>query len=381
MSCWHELFGCDRDHLPVAGSSWAAWRQAMAGAAAEAGVELWASPETVASPAFVAALAEHSVRLGSPVQAEVALGELHDEFGPNALGGPGPVDGKLVYDLVVGGRSEAPRTVAVDQLSVASRSPQPGRMARPLTAFEGDRFVWAVDHWSDLLVANLLALQARTGRIEGEVAATAEVHPTAVVEDSVVGPGATIGPFAVVRSSEVGAGCLVDDHASVRGSILGDGTVVQPQALVHGSAVGPGTVVSFQTAVRGSVLFGHSTISAPVVARSVIGPDSFLARGVSLSASNLTDSPIAVRVGARSVATGSHLLGCAIGRGARIGNGITIPAGYTVPADTYLVERPLPRVPAHPAPATPLLLDGNRFRPLPTLTTSQPTSQRKGIDP
>lgn len=366
-SHWHDLFGSDRESLPVAGQAWRDRRQAMVDTAAQTGHRLTAAPEILASPRFIETLAQRSAELDTPVRASVELGDLHQEFGPNTIGGPQPTDGTLSYDLVVGSSDRPAQPVVVDQMAVAARAPQPGRMARPITSFAGDRFIWAVDHWFDLLVVNQLALQARAAGLETLVDPAAEVHPTAVVEDSIVGPGATVGPYAVVRRSEIGAGTVVDEHASIRGSIIGPATIVQTQALVHSSVVGPETVISFQTAIRGSVLFGRSTISAPVVARSVIGPETFLARGVSISATTLLDAPIPVRIGSRAVDTGARLLGCAIGRGARIGNGITIPAGYTVPPGSYLVERPLPRIPDNTDPTSLLLLDGGRFRPLPTL--------------
>ena len=139
--------------------------------------------------------------------------------------------------------------------------------------------------------------------------------------------------------------------------------------------VGPATVISFQTAIRGSLLFGQSTISAPVVARSVIGPDSFLARGTSIGATTLADTTVSVRHRNRTADSGARLVGCAVGRGARIGNGIALPAGYTVPADSYLVERPIPRLSPDAPRMTPLLLDGNRFRPIPTRSVTKPTTK------
>ena len=78
--------------------------------------------------------------------------------------------------------------------------------------------------------------------------------------------------------------------------------------------------LSFGVALRGSVVFGGSTISAPVVARSVVGEGCFLGRGVGVSATTLADTTIRVRHDGCAVDSGMRLLGCAIGNGARIGN-------------------------------------------------------------
>lgn len=243
----------------------------------------------------------------------------------------------------------------LDHVDSGIESPQPGRMARPILAPRGGRYIWTVGHWSDLLVANLLELQARTYQNPDPVIdASASVHPTAVVERSSIGPGVVVGPLAVIRDSIVGAGCRIDEQTSLAGSFIDQRAIIQTGALIHGSVVGPDTVVSFHTAIRGSVLLGASTISAPVVARSVIGRNVFLARDTSIGATTITDDPVRVRIGRRTLSSGMHLLGCAIGNGARIGNGIDLPAGYEVPTDTYLVDRPLPR----------LGPDAERFRPL-----------------
>ncbi|MEM9653101.1 MAG: hypothetical protein AAGA65_13455, partial [Actinomycetota bacterium] len=395
MTWSHDLFGCGPGDLPVAGVARAVWQadeltaagdRAAAGPPAETGAPgegvtsdppVVTGSDVVVSAGYLRALRALAAERRRPVRAAVALGPIHDEFGANTLGcvtATSTAAGEgLAYALTVGCGEASELGVVDPLLTVMSRSPQPGRMASPITGFGGDRFIWSVNHWYDVLVINLLATQSACGRqIANTIAADASVHPTAVVENSTVEPGATVGPFAVVRNAHIGTDTTVEEQVSIRGSIVGPGSVLQTRSMVHGSTVGPETVISFHTAIRGSVVFGRSTISAPVVARSVIGPDTFLARGVSISASTLADTPVVVRVGGRLVDTGARLVGCAVGRGARIGNGIDIPAGYTVPADTRLAARPIPHIEADPpkSSSTTLLLDGGRFRTLPTRRTN-----------
>lgn len=368
MSWSEALLGLEPSELPLGDVPIDRWQQDQIAAAGLAASEVELGPGVVASAGYLQALAEAAAESGGSARAVTPIEAVHDEFGANTLAELDRTPTTLGYDLAVGGPTGAARPALIDQLDVAASSPQPGRMADPIRTFAGDRFVWRIAHWWDLLVVNLLVAQTRAATAgPTTIDPSAEVHPTAVVDHSTIGPGARIGPFAVVARSEVGADAVVAEQTSVRDSLIGEGTVVQAQSLVVGSVVGPAAVLSFHTAVRGSLVVGHSTISAPVVARSVIGSETFLARSAALGATTLADTPVTVRVGRRSCSTGAHLVGCCLGRGARIGNGISIPAGYTVPAGAHLVDRPLPRIQDDLADGATLLLDGGRFRNLPTL--------------
>ncbi len=381
-----DLFDVEPARLPLLDRTVADWqRSAMAAADASADIRLRCAPEVVASPPLLAGLAAAAAEAGAPLAAAVHLGSEHREFGPNPFGGR--LDGTVLhYDLVADPTDGANASRNLDRAAPAGATSrparphrlatlhdgpvrlQPGRMATGIGTPTGQDFIWALGYWPDLLVINLLALQAATATIEADgpatIADTCDIHPTAVVERSRIGAGVSIGPFAVIRDSIVADGARVAEQTSVSGSLIGEGSEVQTGSLVHGSVVGPETLVSFHTAIRGSVLMGHSTISTPVVARSLIGRDVFLARGVNIAASTLTDTTISVRHGRRSVDSGMRLLGCVVGRGSRIGSGILLPAGYEVPADTFLADQPLPRVDADAPRRRPLLLIGRKFRSL-----------------
>ena len=53
---------------------------------------------------------------------------------------------------------------------------------------------------------------------------TADVHPTAVIEGSVIGPGAQVGAHCVVRYSQIGEGRQLFDGAKVECSVVGPGS-------------------------------------------------------------------------------------------------------------------------------------------------------------
>jgi len=60
------------------------------------------------------------------------------------------------------------------------------------------------------------------------------IHPTAAIEQSVIGPHATIGPGARVRRSVV-ADSIIDPGATVTGCIL-RGSVIGANTVVDGAA-------------------------------------------------------------------------------------------------------------------------------------------------
>jgi UDP-N-acetylglucosamine acyltransferase len=65
--------------------------------------------------------------------------------------------------------------------------------------------------------------------------ATAQVHPSAIVEDgAAIGPGCVIGPFAVIGPEvTLGARVVIKPHAIVTGwTTVGDDTVIFPFAVV-----------------------------------------------------------------------------------------------------------------------------------------------------
>ena len=222
----------------------------------------------------------------------------------------------------------------------------------------GAAMVQQVDHWSHIVRANHLCLAARmeTARVDWEstgffgrclrvlgvlwrarslngwkiAAAMTErgkdvkVHPTAVVEFSVLQDGCDIGPHAVVRGSIIGAGAKVDAHANVNASIVDSGAKIGRFAFLNLCTVYPKAFVS----------------SGDGFQASVFGRESFLAWGSTIldlsfgaSIKIETDGP-----GSPRVDSGHHFLGAAIGHRAVVGNGVKIRYGASVPNDGMIVD-------------------------------------------
>ena len=87
-------------------------------------------------------------------------------------------------------------------------------------------------------------IDGRRGVPEVGTHPTAKVHPTAVVEHSVIGAGALVDARAVVVGSAVLAGAHIGADARIEGSIVADGSRVGAGAkLVNLTVVGQNQTV------------------------------------------------------------------------------------------------------------------------------------------
>jgi acetyltransferase-like isoleucine patch superfamily enzyme len=208
-----------------------------------------------------------------------------------------------------------------------------------------------VRHWSHLPVANYVALfahwfdftPARICRYLGAVLRAGwpsparilrklvvrgrrcKIHPSAVVEASVLGDGAEIGPLAIVRASFIGDGAKIDAHAQV-----------------NYSSIGPAAFVSFYTICNFCVLYPEAMLSLIGTQMGVIGR-----RATVLGGSLLMDvrdpyleRDVPVMDGGERVPSGRKVLGPCIGPDAVIGAGVRLAPGLAVPASAYLVGDP-----------------------------------------
>ncbi len=203
-----------------------------------------------------------------------------------------------------------------------------------------------VRSWADLLWTNLFAMTARVRNLSPAAGAWAvaraaarslslnrwriagrlvergrgvDVHPSAVVEASVLGEGVRIGPGAVVRGSVLGPGCEVEELALVVGASLGRRARVQRQGMV-----------------KFSVLFDEASIGG-VVQLSVLGRGAAIRGGAYSLDRRLDDRPVRLR-GAAGLVEAGRALGCALGDGAALGSGVWIAPGRDLPAGVRIAR-------------------------------------------
>jgi carbonic anhydrase/acetyltransferase-like protein (isoleucine patch superfamily) len=267
-----------------------------------------------------------------------------------------------VFEVELKGAGEAPvfssdQTVTVDLNFEEREAPKEHPAlahAMPERIPFSDACVHQVDHWSHVLRINWMAISstfAREGRrfkrknpvvkffgllwiflktrsfskwkyarALSQVAKTASIHPTAVVELSVIGEGAEIGPHAVVRGSVVGAGVKIEEHAIVNASVLGDNARIGKRGTANLSVLYPEAFIGAGP--------GHQA--------SVFGRSCFLAWSVTTYDLSFGD-PVKVLQKGERVSSGTHFLGCAVGHRARIGGHVKLGYGVEVPNDAMVV--------------------------------------------
>lgn len=212
------------------------------------------------------------------------------------------------------------------------------------------RYVAAdVRSWSDLLWLNLIGMTSRVRNLsktkglflvlagaakalslnKWEIAGQlvergkgCDIHPSAIVEASVIGPGVTIGAGAVVRGSIVHAGAEIEELALVFGSVIGAKARVERQAMCKF------TVLS------------NAAILGGTVQLSFFGEGASLRGGSYTLDRNLDGKPVRVTAAGGSLVDAGPVLGAALGPRSMIGSGVWIGAGRGIPADVTVVRSP-----------------------------------------
>ncbi len=159
-------------------------------------------------------------------------------------------------------------------------------------------------------------------RLFGFRGARTFIHPSAIVEGSVIGADVVIGPQAVVLQS-----------------VVGDGVVIEQRAHVAQSTLGARTFVSLNSSMQACCTFEDADACANNLQACVVGARSGLT-----SFARALDTVVggAVRVDdagtLRSV--GELPCGVAFGPGSFVGANVTIAAGRALPAGVRVLGSP-----------------------------------------
>jgi len=224
-----------------------------------------------------------------------------------------------------------------------------------------------LSHWSHLLAANRLAwalefldlprwrlwlmglwavlravvpTRSRLMRSASRIGAGCEIHPTAVIEGSILEPGVKVGPFAVVRFSRVGEGAWIQDHGKVTLSVLGAKTLVSA-----------GSTVNY------CLTYDQASASQILMQLSVLGRRSITTGGGFMMDMRFDDDVQVLHQGVVQSA-GTRFLGCAIGHETILGTGFWLAPGRAIPNGAVVVRDPaqvVRRVPGAVPPGTVLV--------------------------
>ncbi len=218
---------------------------------------------------------------------------------------------------------------------------QEGVYRAPITR----KIIVQIEHWANLWACNIAALLANIAELKRNrfrqlclavsalstnqwrvssknvhIGKRCDIHPTAYLENSVIGDDVEIGAHSVVRGSMIGNKSVIHNNCTVAYSVLGEGSQLRDGANVTYSLLFPG---AFTTG---------SFINV-----SVMGRNSFFPVGSVLADFRIDGKHVTLSKNGKIIDSGQTFLGCCIGHGAYIGSGIVIPPGREVPNDAKLL--------------------------------------------
>jgi hypothetical protein len=228
--------------------------------------------------------------------------------------------------------------------------PIPGGLGRPCDVGIPHALLLPYRHPFDLLFANQIALgselrrrsarspwtwaravlgrrgvhdvRQRVARAYRDVHATAEVHPTAVIEGAVIGPRARVGAHCVVRYSVVSGGARLHDGAKVELSVVGEGAWLMHDLVLFRSVAERGAFL-----IHGPYQFSYFQRDSGAFATILMDyrPDG---------------RPIQVKTPSGLQSYGGAFLGSIVGEGAKTLGGSMLAPGRVVPPRTWLSASP-----------------------------------------
>lgn len=162
----------------------------------------------------------------------------------------------------------------------------------------------------------------RAGLAWRRVHRTADVHPTAVIEGSSIGPGVRIGAHCMVRYSWIGAGARLHDGAKVEYSVVGANSW-----LMHDLVLSRSVVEDECFLIHGPYQFSHFQHRSAAFATILMDyrPDG---------------KPIQVATDRGLLPYGGAFLGSVFEEGARAMGGTLLAPGRIVPRDTWIGADP-----------------------------------------
>jgi hypothetical protein len=244
----------------------------------------------------------------------------------------------------------------------------------PISLHLSDRLCLPVDHWVDLLWANLLGLGPRVwGLALGRPAVLALFkllwaairslsfrHEKIGSKLNVLGSGARIHPSAIVEASVLGKGVSIGPGAVVRGCVLGEGAKVEALALCEGLVVGAHGLVQRQGLMKYGVLGANAAIGG-ATQLSVVGCGAELKRGAYGMDQNFS-GPVRFFLEGSLVEAPFGLLGVCLGEESQLGAGVSLASGRVLSPGVTVVGQAVTH-PANLAPSVVKAKDG-RLEPV-----------------
>jgi len=217
--------------------------------------------------------------------------------------------------------------------------PRPGggrhRMLRPRSRrLVADISLWPHLVWLNQLLPGLRLAERRRahrfrdrlpGAWSGRIGRGCDIHPTAWVENALLGDGVVLGPYASVRDCILGPGVELTEHSRLKGCCVGGGCRTLPDSTFIGCTFWP-----------------NSTLASFRLRDSAIGRRSFLTSGLVFRSQGIWDT-VRVAAGGAEHDSGRWVLGSAAGHGCMLGTlgpRAVLAPGRSLPNGTVLAMHP-----------------------------------------
>ncbi len=155
-----------------------------------------------------------------------------------------------------------------------------------------------------------------------------------------IGRGCRIHPTALVEASVLGEGCEIGAHAIVRASVLGSGVTVEDGAHVHACILGPQSRIGRQTAAFASVLMESAHSTQQLMQVSVLGRHAATTSSSWFLDARLDGSNVRVESPSGLLDAGTRFLGCDVGHCTVVGAGVLVAPGRLLPSNATVVVDP-----------------------------------------
>ena len=289
----------------------------------------------------------------------------------------GPAERDLDVSIVPAGRALADRgRLVVVELDADEQSFSIAEGPEALNVPAPRLVAGLVESWADVLWLNLFGMAARVRALSrargvalvlGAAVRARSLNPWRIAGRLVeYGKGCDVHPSAVVEASVLGAGVRIGPGAVVRGSVLGDGAEVEELALLVGSVIGKRARVQRQAMTKFCVL-GNGASNGGIIQLSLLADGASIRGGSYLMDRKLDGGIVSVVRADGTVAPSGPLLGGALGPGASIGSGVWLAPGRAVPPGvivTRSAQDVLVRVPHDSAPGV-YAVEGGTAVPVP----------------
>lgn len=174
--------------------------------------------------------------------------------------------------------------------------------------------------WLGKKILHRLFNSDRVGTFFNKIGKNCRIHPTAILESSVLGDNVEIGPHCYIRASHIGSHVVLREKSSVKLSSIGNGSFVMPCDL-------------FNTYVG-----ERSSIFTSIVHNTVIGNETFIGGGVGFSDSNAEKSAIQIAQNGSNEKTGQYFLGSCVAENCFIGAGLLFQSGRLIPSGAHIIN-------------------------------------------